>query len=236
MPTALARRFKVDVSADGSTWVPFKGINDLNPAISPNLVGSDDYDTNGWSSFEKTMQGWVLTIKALRKTIAGVFDAGQELVRGRQLGFGDAARIYVRWYDRNGAPEAFSGVAVVGWAPSKTGVADLDEVTVTLTGDGVLTQIANPWAPTVVPVITSVSAVLTEPAAAGQLVRIRGANFTGLVATTGVKFGGTNATTFALVSDDYIIAELPAGSAGTTSVVVTNATGASAGFNYTRGA
>jgi hypothetical protein len=80
MATALARRFKVDVSADGTTWVPLKGINDLNPAISPTLVGSDDYDTNGWGSFEKTMQGWILTIKALRKTVAGVFDAGQELV------------------------------------------------------------------------------------------------------------------------------------------------------------
>lgn len=234
MTKELARRYLLDVSTDATNWVRLKGINDLNPAINPTLVSADDYDTDGWSKFEKTMQGWVVTAKVSRDSTASVLDAGQELVRSRQLGFGDTGRIYVRWYDRTGRPEAYQGLAVVGWAPSKTGVADLEEVTITLTGDGVLTPIANPWTPGTAPVITGVTAVLTNPAAAGQLVRIFGSGFTGVVATTGVKFAGTNATTFAFISDGLIIAELPAGSAGTTAVVVTNATGASSGFNYTR--
>lgn len=231
MPTALARRFKVDVSTDGTTWVPLKGINDLNPPVSPTLVSADDYDSDGWSSFEKTMQSWVLTAKVLRKTVAGAFDAGQELVRARVDGWGDAARIWVRWYDRNGAPEAYKGWAVVGWAASKTGVADLDEVTITLTGDGARTAITNPYDVASAPVISSVS-----PAgkAAGGAVAIYGSFFTGVVPTTGVKFGGTNATSFDFQNDGLIIAVLPAGSAGVTTVVVTNATGASAAFNYTR--
>lgn len=224
MTTALARRFKVDVSADGTTWVNLKGIDDLNPAISPNLVGSDDYDTNGWSSFEKTMQGWVLTIKALRKTIAGVFDPGQELVRGRQLNFGDTARIYVRWYDRNGAPEAFSGLALVGWVPSKTGVADLDEVTITLTGDGTLTQITNPYSAAAIPVLISAS---PSGVAAGGIVQIVGTGFIGTVPTTGVKFAAVNATSWIVVSDNLIVAVMPAGSAGSAAITVTNAAGAS---------
>lgn len=235
MPTALARRFRVDVStvAAPTTWVPLKGINDLNPAISPNLVGSDDYDSNGFSSFEKTMQGWVLTAKCLRKTTAGVFDPGQELVRAAQLGFGDAARVNVRWYDRNGAPEAFQGLALVGWAPSKTGVADLDEVTATFTGDGILTPIANPYAAAAVPVVLSASP--SGVAAAGQ-VQIVGTGFTGTVPTTGVKFGGTNATSWIVVSDNLIVAIMPAGSAGAANITVTNAAGASTAFAYTRGA
>lgn len=233
MSTALARRFKVDVSADGTTWIPLKGINDLNPPVSPTLVAADDYDSNGWNSFEKTMQSWILTIKALRKTTAGVFDAGQELVRAAQLPFGDSARVYVRWYDRNGAPEAFSGLAIVGWVPSKTGVADLDEVTITLTGDGALASITNPYAAAAVPVLTS--ALPTAVAVGGQ-VQIKGSGFTGTVATTGVKFGATNATSWVVVSDQLIVAVMPTGSAGAANVVVTNAAGASTALSYTRGA
>lgn len=233
MTTALARRFKVDVSANGTDWVPFKGINDFSPPITPNLQPADDFDSDGWNSFEKTMQSWIVTIKALRKTVAGVFDAGQELVRAAQLGFGDDARVYVRWYDRNGAPEAYSGLAIVGWVPSKTGVPDLDEVTVTLTGDGALTAIANPYAASAVPVI--VSATPSAVAEGGQ-VRINGTGFVGTVSSTGVKFGSTSASSWIVVSDNVIIAVMPAGSAGAANITVTNAAGASTAFSYTRGA
>lgn len=232
MTTALARRFKVDVSTDGTSWIPVKGINDLNPPVSPTLVAADDYDSDGWNSFEKTMQSWILTIKALRKTVAGVFDSGQELIRAAQLQFGDEARVYVRWYDRNGAPEAYSGVALVGWAPSKTGVADLDEVTITLTGDGVLTSISNPYNATAIPVL--ISATPTAVAAGGQ-VKIVGTGFTGTVATTGVKFGATNATSWLVLSDSVIVAIMPAGTAGAANIVVTNAAGPSTALSYTRG-
>lgn len=235
MTTALARRFRVDVStlAAPSTWVAFRGINDLNPPITPTLQGADDYDTNGWASFEKTMQAWILTIKALRKTTAGVFDPGQELVRGSQLGFGDAARVNVRWYDRNGAPEAFQGVAIVGWVPSKTGVADLDEVTCTLTGDGTLTPIPNPFSAAAAPVIVGAT-----PSGVGQggIVSITGTGFAGVTGATGVKFGGTNATSYIVVSDNTIVAVMPAGSAGSAAITVTNTVGTSNSQPYTRGA
>jgi len=234
MPTALARRFKVDVSLNGTTWLPFRGINDLNPPITPNLQAADDYDSDGWNAFEKTMQSWVLTIKALRKTTAGVFDAGQELVRGQQLGFGENARVYVRWYDRNGAPEAYSGRAIVGWVPSKTGVADLDEVTVTLTGDGVLSPITNPGTATVVPDVTSAT---PSGVAVGGQVSISGSGFTSTVPTTGVKFGATNATSWVVISDNLIVAVMPTGSAGATTITVTNSVGPDATpLAYTRGA
>lgn len=232
MPTALARRFKVDVStvAAPTTWVSLKGINDLNPAISPTLVGSDDYDSNGFSSFEKTMQGWVLTAKCLRKTSSGVFDPGQELVRAAQLQFGDLARANVRWYDRNGAPEAYKGRALVEWVPAKTGVADLDEVTITLTGDGVLSPIANPVSgSTSTPVVSNVD---PQGAGTGDVVTVSGSNFTG---ATSVKFGGTTAS-FRVLGDSAIAASLPTGAAGSANVTVTNGTGTSNSYAYTRAA
>ncbi|MBN9208139.1 MAG: IPT/TIG domain-containing protein [Microbacterium ginsengisoli] len=235
MTTALARRFKLDVSsiANPTVWVPFKGINDLNTPVSPNLQPADDYDTNGWSSFEKTMQGWVVTAKALRKTSGGTFDPGQELVRGAQLGFGDAGRVNVRWYDRNGGPEAFQGVAIVGWAPSKTGVADLDEITATFTGDGILAPISNPFSDPLVPVLLGAT---PSGAAAGSMVQITGSGFAGVTGATGVKIGGTNASSYFVVSDNVIVAIMPAGSAGSAPITVTNPTGTSTALPYTRGA
>jgi hypothetical protein len=234
MSTALARKFKIDVSTDGTTWTPLKGVNDFSPQVTPTNQDSSDYDTNGWSSSEKTMQAWANTIKVNRKTTAGVYDPGQEIVRAAHDQFGDAARVYTRWYDRTpGTPEAYSGLALVGWARSKTGVADLDEVTITLTGDGARTAITNPAASGVVPVI--LSAGPTAVTAAG-LVTITGSGFVGTVATTGVKFGGVNATSWVVVSDSEIVAVMPTGSAGSAVVLVTNATGASTAFPYTRGA
>lgn len=235
MVTALARRFKVDVStiAAPTTWVNFKGINDFSPPVTPTLQAADDYDTNGWGSFEKTMQAWILTLKALRKTVAGVFDPGQELVRAAQLQFGDLARVNVRWYDRNGAPEAFQGVGIVGWVPSKTGVADLDEITCTFTGDGILAPITNPFAAAAIPVILGAT---PSAIAQGGIVNITGTGFAGVTGAASVKFGATNATSYIVVSDNTIVAVMPAGSAGAANITVINGAGTSTAFSYTRGA
>ncbi|MGH3704204.1 MAG: phage tail tube protein [Agromyces sp.] len=237
MTTALARRFKVDLStlAAPTAWVNLKGLNDLATPVSPTLQAADDYDSNGFASFEKTMQGWIVTAKARRATNAGVFDPAQEMVRLANLQFGDLNRLNIRWYDRNGAPEAYQGIALCGFVPSKTGVADLDEATMTFTGDGVLAAIANPYAAAAVPVIT---AVVSNPAAqaVGGQVEIYGAGFTGVVPTTGVKFGAVNATSWVRISDGALVAVMPAGSAGSANITVTNAAGVSTAFPYTRGA
>jgi hypothetical protein len=229
MSTALARRFRVDVSLTDGNYIPYKGINDLSPKISPNLQSADDYDSNGWQSHEKTMQGAVLTIKAFRKQDgAGNFDPGQEIVRGQMLGFGDNARVWARWYDRNGQPEAYKGRFLVQWEPSKTGVADLDEVQCTLTSDGVVSAITNPTTASAVPVIaTATPAGRTTD----QIVVLGGAYFTG---TTGVTLGGTAVEDFEVLSDGTLVVTVPAGAAGSAPIVVTTGAGASASFPYTR--
>jgi len=235
MPNALARRFLVDVSPDGSTWTRLKGINDFAPTENPTNQASDTYDTNGFNSFEKTMTGWKLTIKFFRPTTAGVpSDPGQALVEATRFQFGTSARIYVRWYDRYGATVGnWSGYALIDWNQSKTGVADQEEVTVNFNGDGVLTAITNPYAAAAVPVISSATPASQNT---GKQVQITGSNFTGTVATTGVTFGGSNASSWVVVSDSLIVAVLPSGSAGSAAIVVTNAAGASSSFAYTRGA
>ncbi len=232
MTVALARRFRVQVSADNATWINVGGVTDLNPQISNTTQSADDYDTNGWAAIEKTAQSFVVTIRALRKTApGGIFDAGQEIVRAAQLQFGDAARVYVRWFDRNGGSEAFQGRAVVQYAPAQTGVDDLDAVTITLTGDGMLATIANPYsASTSAPFVT---AVTPTGQGSGKAVQIAGSGFTG---ATAVSFGGTNAMSYSVINDQSIVAVLPTGAAGTANVVVTTPVAASAQFAYTRAA
>lgn len=234
MTSALARRFMVDVSSDGVTWIPFKGIQDLAPTEKPTVQSTADYDTDGFDTKEKTLTAWTLVIKAQRPTTSGVFDPGQELVRARQYQFGDSARAYVRWYDRYNAPEAWSGRAIVTWVQSKTATADVEEITATFDGDGVLSAISNPVTNTNVPVITSATSTPTAQVAGG-MVRVQGAYFSTPVATTGVKIGGVNATSWDLVSDSLLEFVVPTGTAGSAPIVITTAAGASAAFPYTRG-
>lgn len=229
MTHALARRFKVDVATDGVNFVPINGMTDFNPQETPTLQAADDYDSNGFASFEKTMTGAKLVIKASRKlTTGGAFDPGQELCRTTQFQFGTAARVTVRWYDRNGAAQAFSATALVDYQQSKTGVADIEEVTITFTIDGVVTSITNPASSPAVPSIVS---ALPSGAAAGAQVTITGAYFTGASA---VKFGGVAATVYTIVSDSTIVAVMPTGTAGSAPITITNGAGTSASFAYTR--
>ncbi len=76
----------------------------------------------------------------------------------------------------------------------------------------------------VAPTVTSISPP-SGPLSAGTIVTITGVNFTG---TTGVTFGGTAVTGFTVVSDTSITTTAPAHSAGSASVVVTNADGSNA--------
>jgi hypothetical protein len=234
MANALARRYRLDVSSDGTNWVKLGAITDLAPTESPTTQAADTYDTNGFNAFEKTMTAWQIVAKFLMPTTGSVpSDAGQALISATRFQFGSAARIYARWYDRNGGTDAWAGVALVDWNQSKTGVADIGEVTATFKGDGVLEQITNPYASTSVPTI---SAATPSGAVAGGQVQITGAGFIGTIASTGVKFGAVSATSWIVISDSLIVAVMPAGSSGSAAVVVTNASGASSALPYTRGA
>jgi hypothetical protein len=232
MPTLLARGYRVQVSADAVTWLTLTGLNDFNPSVSPQTAAADDYESDGWSSAEVVMQSWKVTVKANRKATGSVEDPAFALLRARVGQFGDSARIYVRYFRKDGIAEAKSGRAIVEMTPSKTGVADLNEWTISFTGDGALADIANPYAPASAPVITAAS---PSGAATGALVTITGSGFVGTVATTGVKFGATNATNWTVLGDSTIVATVPTGTAGAANIVVTNATGASTAFPYTRG-
>lgn len=231
MTTALARDTRLDVTSDltlAGGWIQVKALTAFKPAINPNTVDTSGYDTNGWSSFDITMNSWDLTASFWRRTLSNVYDVGQELMRARQAQFGDPGRVGVRWYDVTGRPDAWQGVAIVEWDRATDGVKDPSQATVKLTGDGILTAIANPFVPAVAPTIL---AATPSGAAAGALITLAGTSFTGLSALT---IGGVSAPTRTVLSDQSVIFVVPAGSAGSAPIIATNATGASASFAYTR--
>jgi hypothetical protein len=78
--------------------------------------------------------------------------------------------------------------------------------------------------PGVPPTVTSVTPN-SGPTAGGNSVTITGTGFTG---ATSVTFGGTAAITFTVVNDTTITATVPAGTAGSASVVVTTPNGSNA--------
>ncbi|MFI7315141.1 phage tail tube protein [Streptomyces hygroscopicus] len=149
--TALARRWRLEVNMGNSTtpdWQLCPAITDFQWSAEPNVEDSSTYDDDGWAGNTKTGQAFEVTATFNRKTSADstVYHPVHEKLRAVAFGWGDESEVGVRWMDRNGLPEAYQGSVLVQWAPSGGAATDLDQVEVTLTGNGPLAQIDNPLA------------------------------------------------------------------------------------------
>jgi len=194
-----------------------------------------DMDGEGFKSSTVTALAWGGEGKLHRKTQSSdstAYDPGQEILRRASRGMGNANRVKVRVYEMEpDGPrvEAYSGYVLVTWSPDGGGMDALDTVSFALVGQGKCSEIAHPEGIVALPTIQS---VLPSDAVAGSTIAIEGAYFTGVTGAAGVKIGGTNATSYNVLSDGTILAVVPAGSVGSAPVTV----GASAEFAYTRGA
>lgn len=149
--TALARRFRVEVNlgtAEVPDWQVCPGVVGFGWTAEPNIEDSTEYDEGGWTSNEKTSQSWEAVVSFNRKTNAAqtVFAAVHEAIRHAFFAYGADSKVHLRWYDRNGLPEAYEGRAIPEWEPQNDEATDLDQIEVTFTGDGPLTEIDNPAA------------------------------------------------------------------------------------------
>lgn len=227
-------------SVDAPVWIPVHGMMEFKPALEPTLQDDSDYDSGGFQSSTKTAEKWSVETKLARKVTEAdgtVYDAGQEFLRSKAFGkLGPANSVRIRYYEMTeDGPrvEAYEGKAAVSWSPEGGKMEDLNLVSVTLTGQGRLSQIEHPDTGVSLPIVT-----LVDPddglAAGGALVEISGANFTG---ATAVKFATTSATSFDVVSGGTIEVIAPAHAAGQVDVTVvtpagTSATSAATKFTY----
>jgi hypothetical protein len=228
------------------SWIPVSGVLDFQPVLAPVVQDDSDFDSGGYKSNVVTALDWSCTLKVARKATAAsatIYDPGQEAIRAAANNTGAANSVEIRWYEMNvdstGAVvgpkvEAWQGYAVVSWGEDGGAMDALDSASVTMNGRGARTAITHPESVAAVPTVTALS-TNAGAAAGGTLVMLTGTGFTGTVATTGVKFGATNAPTWAVVSDNVIWVVAPAHVAAAVNVVVTNATGPSistATFTY----
>lgn len=151
--TALVRRWRLQIdmseAVDGSDWQTIFGVNDFTPPMpDPNIEDSSDYESEGWNDNEKTAQGWEMSLTINRKTNdqVKVFHPTHEKLRAAAFGFGSNSRAHLRWFDRNGLPEAYEGTGIVQWENSGGEHTDLDQPELTITGKGALLLIDNPVA------------------------------------------------------------------------------------------
>jgi hypothetical protein len=147
--STLARKWKLDVNTGtvaSPVWTPVRAIGELKTTVESNMEDDSDYDSDGWASESKTQMKWSLETKVLRKigVTSSNYDPGQEALRQAADKFGSPGTPQVRWYDRDGGPEAYSGFASVSWEPEGGEAKDLDTVTIKLSGQGKRTLITNP--------------------------------------------------------------------------------------------
>lgn len=242
MSILLARRYRVDATQDltlAGGWQEVKRITDFDPNITPNVEDATAYDTNGVSAGEVTMLDASPTLTFLSQLITAVRDPGQAILLATTGQFATATRCGLRWYDRNSlaGPDNGSGVVIPVLKRAATGVKNLESVTATCgITDGILNVgITNPGVAAAIPVILSAT---PSAQSVGKILSITGSGFATVVTGTpaNVTIGGTNASSFIVQSDNLITAVVPAGSAGSAPIIVTNPVGPSASFAYTRGA
>lgn len=227
-------------TAAAPVWTSPAGMTNVQLQMStPNMVADTDQKGAGAQSSTKTGYTWSIDVTYKRATIVGAptqYDPGQEFLRlsGFALGASNNQQFRISEYDLNDPNgvitprvEAYMGTAAIGYVPDGGDMLSENTVKVTLAGQGSLAAITHPYPATAaVPVITSATP-LAQPAAGGPIIEIFGSGFLGTVATSGVKFGTTNSTGWKVVNDGYIIAAVPAHTAATVALVVTNVTGPS---------
>lgn len=150
--TALARRWRLDVNmgTEGAPdWQLCPAITEFQWTAEPNHEDDTSYDTDGWMENTKTAQAWEVEVTFNRKASpdSTVYSPVHEKLRTVFFAYGEDSKVQVRFYDRNGLPEAYSGKALVTWEPQGGEATALDQVQVTLTGTGALSMITNPVAP-----------------------------------------------------------------------------------------
>ncbi|MCA6093491.1 phage tail protein [Streptomyces sp. SCA3-4] len=147
--TALARRYRLELDTSTTTtpaWTLVPGITEFAPKIEPTQQDVTTYDAEGWSEQAVTMLAWSVetTIAHRAHPVTGQFNAAQEALRRASMSFGAASYVHVRYYDRNGADDAYEGVGLVTWEPDGGGPDEVDTIKVTITGSGPLKPIVNP--------------------------------------------------------------------------------------------
>lgn len=153
LTSVLAKDWALEVNTGTVSvpvWTPVKGMTKIAPTVDSSAEDDSDFDSDGWGSDVITQRKWKIECEGKRKRdVAEVdftADPGQEAIRAAGEIIGFDATVGIRWYRRDGAPDAYTGFASVDWTGGGGGVTDLEPIAFTLMGQGARTPITNPAA------------------------------------------------------------------------------------------
>lgn len=208
-------------------------LNNLAPVATPITVPRENYGNKGRTSIQKIGDNWVIGFDA-----EGVRDANGAIAQPWLLDLIAAAkakgvanfREFQVFDAKDPALGCTQGTYAVSVADLATNFADKGGFRFTLTSNGVVADVPSPIAGSGLPTLES---ALPTAKAAGQNVVVKGY---GIGALTAATIGGVAATSITQISgsDNVVVLELPAGSAGSAPIIVTNSAGASTALPYVR--
>lgn len=243
--TTLGQSFEfgLDVNigtAGAPIWQPVRRMSGWAPTYPKVTQDSATYDDRGAPNEDVSGRGFAtaFTVQANRSATTGLYLPEIEAFLKAGKSKRDAAVLDVRFYHKpdSGTPhptDAGRASVTVEISRQNTGNADIEVYSVSLTGKGEYTPIANPftgWNDSPPP---SISAITPTAQVVGKQITLNGVGFLG---ATDVKLAAVSVSAFTVVNDATIVATMPAGTAGSVNVTVITPVGTSVVFPYTRGA
>lgn len=142
--------YPTSTSITSSAWIKVRGLKNFQPSVNPTNQDDSDYDSNGWKSQTATALDWQMTTTLGRKIDNTVtpptYDAGQEALRAVSAQLGSGNTIPLRWCEMGPVrSEAYTGHALVNWTEAGGAMDALDDVNVTMIGQGARTPITHPY-------------------------------------------------------------------------------------------
>lgn len=134
-----------------SAWVKVRGIKNFQPVVNTTNQDDSDYDSSGWGSQTSTKLDWQMTLTVARKvdetTTPPSYDIGQEALRAIAGTLGTSNTASLRWCEMGPQVrvEAYQGNALVTWGEAGGAMDALDDVNVTLIGQGKRFAITHPY-------------------------------------------------------------------------------------------
>lgn len=145
----LASAWRLDVNTGTPAvpvWTQVKGMSSLKETIDSTMEDDSDFDDPEWGSDEVTQRKWKIETEGKRKRDADndvtfIPDPGQEFVRqaGNRVGVGSG--IEIRYYRRDGSPDAWQGHVNVQPGGGGGATTALEPFNFTLGGRGSRTEL-----------------------------------------------------------------------------------------------
>ena len=213
-------------TSTAAAWLQVFGITDFSPGTVDYTEQDDtDYDSvdaSGlvWASSTTTGAAWTISGTVKLADYGGARDPGAGKLEDASDGH---VQVHVMWFDRFGT-KCYHGYGFVKFTVQGGSPTDVSTAQFEIKGQGVRrVDLPNPVAGSAIP--NAVSASPTS-GAAGTMITVTGTGFVGVVPTTGVQFGTTDAALFIVDSPTQIRAVVPTGgTAGSQPIKVTNGAG-----------